>query len=668
MKTDEATSLNLRDGSNELASDQVHEQGHGQSEHLLEVIDASNARNCNTSHNRPFAEVLKSRASRRAVLAGGLGLAASTFFSPGEPALAHGPKKGWGKPHKPHKPHKPLVGFTPVTVADGGGPTPSISPDYEYQVLIPWGDPLEPGGPSYNGDPTSRPTAAEQLRQIGIGHDGMWFFPKEYRHHWHGTFHRFSKDYKGQCTHGMLAINHEFGANDHVLGKAAPESLEDVRLSQHAHGVSVVEIKKIWGKWRQVHSRNARRIHVNTPVAFSGAAAGHPLLKNGAGNAPQGTVNNCANGYTPWGTYLTCEENFNGYFGATGAWTPTEEDDRYGFTPNGFDYGWHQFDPRFDLSNPNYANERNRFGWVVEIDPMNGRQTPVKRTALGRFKHEGVAVTEGKGGRVVCYMGDDQAFDYIYKFVSAGNWKSMLRWGKSPLDHGKLYAAKFNEDGTGEWLELTIDHPDLAARFNDQAELLTYARIAADIVGATPMDRPEWTTVAPNGDVYCTLTNNSGRTETGPGSPLAPNPDGHIIKWRDSHDHIGTRFEWDIFVIAADTHGTEDTFSDPDGLWADPDGRLFIQTDGGQRDGLNNQMLVADTRTGELRRLFTGVLADEITGIAVTPCRRTMFINTQHPGNGDPAATNFPAPQGSGKIPRDCTFVITRKDGGIIGS
>ena len=666
----------MEDLGNNEANHELHEETtevslnntltKGQSDDLDAVIDASGEEICNKTNNTPFEEVLKARVSRRAVLAGGLGLAALSFFEP-RPAFSHGYQKKWW-----NKWRRRLINFKPVPVELGTGPVPVISEDYEYQVLIPWGDPLQPGGPQYSGDPSTRPTADEQLEQIGIGHDGMWFFPKEYRHHRYGSFHNFHKKYRRKrCKQGMLAINHEFGRNTHVLGKSAPESLEDVRLSQHAHGVSVVEIKNIKGTWQQVKSKDARRIHVNSEVEFSGPVAGHPLLKNDANNKFQGTINNCANGYTPWGTYLTCEENFNGYFGAAGNddWVPTtEEDQRYGFAANGFGYGWEDYDERFNLENPDYQNERNRFGWVVEIDPMNGKKKPVKRTAMGRMKHEGVAVTEGRGGRVVCYMGDDQRFDYIYRFVSAGNWRRMLRRGKSPLDYGKLYVAKFNDDGTGDWLELTIDNPVLAARFKDQAEVLTYARIAADLLGATPMDRPEWTTVAPNGDVYCTLTNNSRREVADAANPLAPNADGHIIKWRDSRKHTGKKFKWELFIVAETTHGTEDTFSDPDGLWADPDGRLFIQTDGGQKDNLNNQMLVADTRTGDLRRLFTGVTSDEITGITVTPCRTTMFINTQHPGNGDPTRTNFPAEQDGKTIPRDCTFVITKKDGGIIGS
>lgn len=616
----------------------------------------------NKSKNRPFEDVLQARISRRNLLARSMMLSAAGFVTAvagnqvqqavagtrGKPVMV----APWLRKRRRPQRRRKLLRFQAVKVADGSGPVPTISPDYEYQVLIPWGTPIQPGGPEYNGNPDTRPTADEQAQQVGIGHDGMWFFPIRRRHY-----------------HGMLAINHEFGRNPHVLGKEMPESLEDVRLSQHAHGVSVVEIKKRFnGHWRVVHSNKARRIHVNTPVTFSGPVAGHPLLRTPAGNTPQGTVNNCSNGYTPWGTYLTCEENFNGYFGATGEWTATQAQERYGFSEEGFGYGWEQFDPRFDLSKAEYKNEENRFGWVVEIDPMNAHQTPVKRTALGRFKHEGVGLTVGRGGRVVCYMGDDQRFDYIYKFVSAGNWRWMRARGVSPLDEGKLYVAKFNDDGTGEWLELTIHNPVLGAKFKDQAEVLTYARLAADELGATPMDRPEWTTIAPNEDVYCSLTNNSRREEANKANPLAPNPDGHIIRWRDADHHIGTTFTWDIFIIAEDTHGTKDTFSDPDGLWADPYGRLFIETDGGQKDDLNNQMLVADTHTGEIRRLFTGVTGDEITGLTVTPDQRTMFINTQHPGNGDPDLTNFPAAQGSGKIPRDCTFAIVRKNGGIIGS
>ncbi len=646
----------------------------------------------NTSGNRPFTDVAGVYASRRKVLKGGLTFAAASFFAAPMAFAAKGGKPGPNGAVGQFK-QNGLISFDPVLIADGSGPVPAISADYDYQVLIPWGTAIEPGTSDYTGNPVTRPTAAEQAKQIGIGHDGMWFFPDN-----------------GSNERGVLCINHEFGRNTHLnlasdldavdRGSSSPSlipnSLEAVLRSQNAHGVGVVEIYNNSGTWElDVASNKNRRIHVNTPVAFSGpVAADHPLLNTGA--QPRGTVNNCANGYTPWGTYLTCEENFNGYFGDEsavldlggespawiGSWSPTEEQERYGFSSRGFDYGWERFDPRFDLSQASSLQETNRFGWVVEIDPMAPNSAPVKRTALGRFKHEGVALTVGQGGRAVAYMGDDQRFDYIYKFVSDDNWQAMRAQGKSPLDHGKLYAARFNDDGSGDWLELTIANPALDARFSSQEEVLVYARIAADIVGATPMNRPEWTTVAPNGDVYCALTNNSRRQpeQEDSANPLQANSDGHIIRWHDSEQHTGTTFDWEIFIISDDTQedGDERTFGDPDGLWVDPDGRLFIQTDGGQKKGLNNQMLVCSTFDGpndptdpgklDVRRLFTGVSSDEITGITVTPDRRIMFINTQHPGNGDPTRTNFPAATDGVTIPRDCTIVITRKDGGIIGS
>ncbi|MEO0837138.1 MAG: alkaline phosphatase PhoX, partial [Cyanobacteria bacterium J06642_3] len=508
----------------------------------------------NRSGNRPFEDILKASFSRRNLFKRSAALSATGFLG----ALASNnlvPKSA--SAGTVFDPDPGLINFAELTIAEATADprVPSISVDYEYSVLIPWGTPILPGGPEYTGDPNARPTSAEQEQQVGIGHDGMWFFAKN------GTSN----------TEGMLCINHEFGTNFHVLGKEDPESLEDVRRSQHAHGVSVVALRKARGSWGVVASPNSRRIHVNTPVEFSGPVAGHPLLENNAGNSPQGTVNNCANGFTPWGTYLTCEENFNGYFGSTEGEifdeNLTPEQDRYGFSSVGFNFGWFQFDPRFDLSNPDYANEHHRFGWVVEVDPNNGRKTAVKRTALGRFKHEGFAFATGAGGRAVGYMGDDERFDYCYRYVSDTSWRSMIARGLSPFDFGKLYVARFNEDNTGEWLELTINNPLLAERFNDQAEVLVFARIAADILGATPMDRPEWTTVAPDGSVFWSLTNNNQRETPGPANPLAPNDDGHIIRTTDTFQNTGLNFAWEIVIIAEDTHaeGDERNFSDPDG-------------------------------------------------------------------------------------------------------
>ncbi|GAB5413725.1 MAG: PhoX family phosphatase [Congregibacter sp.] len=614
-------------------------------------IDDSENHPSNKSNNRPFNEILSADVKRRDVMKGGLAAGATSFFASSFIADAQAFQEG---------PFGKNITFTPVTLADaaaGDGRMPLISPDYEYQTLIPWGDPLEPSGPAYaeRGN-----TADEQARQIGIGHDGMWYFP-------------LKEDMEPQLRRakinqrGLLVINHEFGRNTHVLGKDAPESLEDVRMSEHAHGVSVVRIENIDGTWQTVDSDLSRRIHVNTPVEFSGPAAGSALLATPNGNFPLGTVNNCGNGTTPWGTYLTCEENFNGYFGASNvetSWVPTAEQERYGFSENGFGYGWHLYDKRFDLSDPDYMNEENRFGWMVEIDPYEPSQRPIKRTAMGRFKHEGAAWREAEDGRVAFYMGDDQRFDYIYKYLSARPWRDMLAEGVSPLDEGTLFVAQFQEGGIGEWLPLTPDNPNITS-YDTQEEILVYARVAADEAGATPMDRPEWTATAPDGTIYVTLTNNSQRTEPNVANPLAPNADGFIIRFKDD-DVNGDSFQWEIFLIAEDTHGTEGSFSDPDGIAVDNRGRVFIETDGGQKDGLQDQLLVADAVTGETRRLFMGVSGDEITGFAFTPDRRTLFINVQHPGNGDPSETNFPANDGV-SIPRDSTVVIRRKDGRQVG-
>ena len=606
----------------------------------------------NPTDTRPFSDLLATRLSRRNAVAGGAAAAAAALLGSAAPAFAEeadddrGDDRDNGGRERRNDASGDDIDFAPVPNSAATGPTPTISDDYTYDVLIPWGDPIQPGGPRFSWPPTSAEVAEQQ---IGIGHDGMWLFPTGRRE-------------------GLLCINHEFGRTPHVLGKEVPETEEEVKIMQAVHGVSVVKIRQRGrGSWRHVRGNENRRITVNTPVDFSGPVAGSDLLATKAGNPTLGTVNNCANGYTPWGTYLTCEENFNGYFGATGAWTPTAAQERYGFSEEGFGYAWHLFDDRFDLSNPDYVNEENRFGWIVEIDPKRPRRNPVKRTALGRFKHEGCAITVGKGNRIVGYMGDDQRFDYIYKFVSSGDWMEMIDRGVSPLDEGVLYVARFNDDGCGDWIELSMANPDLASAFSSQEEILTYSRLAADAVGATPMDRPEWTTVGPGGEVFCTLTNNSRREEANAANPLAPNPDGHIIKWIDNDRHTGTRFLWDIVLLSQDTFGTEYQFGSPDGLWADPDGRLFIETDGDQPDGLNNQLVVKNC-AGETRRLLSGVTDDEITGLAVDEDRRTLFVNLQHPGNGDPAATNFPAEPDGVTVPRDATLVIRRKNGGIVGS
>jgi hypothetical protein len=444
-----------------------------------------------------------------------------------------------------------------------------------------------------------------------------------------------------------------------------------------------------------VDSRFSRRITGLTPVTFSG-----PLTladkRLASKNEAMGTLNNCSMGYTPWGTYLACEENFNGYFGTTDpTWTPDKVQARYGISRNGFGYLWHTVDPRFDIAkNP---READRFGWVTEIDPFDPTSTPVKRTALGRFKHESCAVTE-TDGTVVVYSGDDENLDYVYKFVGSRPYAEVLAEGKSPLDEGRLYVARFNDDGTGRWLPLVFGEGPLTAAngFSDQAEVVWKARVAGDVLGATKLHRPEWVSVDEvTKDVYVTLTNGNDTATTVPRSvvPRAFNDVyGSILKWAETGgDNRSLTFDWDLFVLAGDRTRDPrvdiqgDAFGSPDGIWSDPDRRIWIQTDvsnGSQRRGDyvnlgNNMMLAADPETREIRRFLTGPNGCEITGVITTPDQRAMFINVQHPGEattalGAPTPANPSAvsswPTGGKSRPRAATVVITKDDGGVIGT
>lgn len=520
-------------------------------------------------------------------------------------------------------------------------------------------------------------------------HDGMHFFPLA-----------------GSSTHGLLCVNHEY-TDDGLLHPdgMANWSAEKVRKAKAAHGVSVIEVRAEKGGWQVVRpSTYGRRITANTPIRIAGPAGGSPALRTAddpGGRLARGTFNNCAMGVTPWGTYLTCEENFNGYFKAGVAQTPAQK--RYGITARTAGYRWHEHDERFDAER--HPNEANRFGWVVEIDPFRPDSIPVKHTALGRFKHEGAFVTRAHDRRVVVYMGDDERFEYIYKFVSARPHDAGAPAG-DVLDEGTLYVARFAEDGSGQWLALRHGENGLtpASGFADQADILVRTRQAADFVKATPMDRPEWIAVHPeSGEVYCSLTNNSQRgTDGKPGidavNRRAKNRHGQIVRWREAEqDAAASRFTWDVFVECGDPAQADsahqgnikgDLFASPDGLAFDSAGRLWIQTDVstsalGKPDHAafgNNQMLVADPTTGEVRRFLTGPRGCEVTGITQTPDGRTLFVNIQHPGEtpserGNPAQTTavsgWPAsqfPHLTGGRPRSATVVIQRIDGGLIGT
>lgn len=585
----------------------------------------------NRSSNASFHDVLR---ARRALLKSGLGAAVIAAL----PACV-----------TPQS--RPQLTFTPI--APSSEDALRVPQGYDAQVLFRWGDPVgaSEGMPEFRMDASN--SAADQALQAGMHHDGMHYFPID------------------GSRHGLLAMNHEYLDQGLLFPDGMRTwSAEKVLKAQNAVGVSVIEVQLVNNQWRIVRpSRYARRITARTPCRISGPATGHALMRTAAdpeGRTVLGTYNGCAHGWTPWGTYLTCEENWHAQFVNAGTISPAQR--RYRISAQGFGYRWEEHDERFDAEL--HPNEPNRFGWIVEIDPFDPQAAPVKRTALGRIKHEGAASSVGPDGRVAFYMGDDEGFEYIYKFVTARPYDPKNRAAnRDLLDEGMLYVARFNADGTGEWRSL--DGPD-------QGQIVTHARIAADAAGATKMDRPEWIVPHPQTrEVYASLSNNSARRSADPANPSAPNLFGHILRWREAGDDpAATAFRWDVFVVAGpsgkgNVHG--DAFACPDGLWFDSLGTLWVQTDmspsvlgRGEYASLgNNQALAVDPVAKVFRRFLTGPRGCEITGFHTTPDNRTAFVNIQHPGEG--MGSNWPdfAPGGR---PRSATVAICRRDGGIIGS
>lgn len=651
----------------------------------------------NRSSNAYFGDILERRLSRRGVLRGGLATVIAGLMATRLPltqALAANAGAG-----------SPTMGFNPVGISAADNVV--VPEGYRVQSFIPWGTPITGDMPAFS----LAASGEEQAHQVGSHHDGMHFFALN-----------------GSSTDGLLVLNHEYVEPRFLHAAASGLALDRDAFPQHedgsrdadqvikemnAHGVSVVRVRaNEQGEWEVVQDALNRRITAQTPMQLSGPVAGTEHLVtqySPEGLMTRGTLNNCAHGVTPWNTYLAAEENWAGYF----ANTDTDIDrrqSRYGIeTRDTGRYQWHRADQqsdqfsRFDASSrgaspaEDFRNEPHAFGWMVEIDPMNPDSVPVKRTHLGRFAHEGVIFAPAVEGQpVVAYSGDDSRFEYIYKFVSRRPFDAATADG-SLLDEGTLYVARFNDDGSGEWLALAPGQNGLTPEngFADLADILVNTRSAADHVGATRMDRPEWGAVDPQtGDVYFTLTNNTRRAEGDehPANPRANNSFGHIIRWQEEGTHAGERFAWDLFVLAGDQDDSRDLagnalvedniFASPDGLWIDADRRVWIQTDISESEmntGIyevfgNNQMLVANPETGEIKRFLTGPVGQEITGVVTTPDQRTMFVNVQHPG----ATTTEEAfaegrftshwPEGGSAIPRSATLVITREDGGIIGA
>ncbi|MCP5368373.1 MAG: PhoX family phosphatase [Hyphomicrobiales bacterium] len=559
-----------------------------------------------------------------------------------------------------------------AAVAANSEDTITVPQGYTWNVVAAWGDPLWTGAAGF--DHATRGTGESQEKAFGDNTDGMYLF-----------------SYRGRS---ILTVNNEYVNVPIIYGNRdskKPETADDVRKGKAGHGITVMEIALKDGKWGIVKdSPFNRRITADSPMQITGPAAGHDWLKTAAdptGTQSLGTWNNCANGHTPWGTYLTCEENFNGYFSSSDdAYEPTDAMKRYGIGKKDWGYNWAMTDDRFDISK--HPNECNRAGYVVEIDPFDPASTPRKRTALGRFKHENAEVVVNPDGHVVVYLGDDERGEFLYRFVSAGKY---VKGGdnRDLLETGTLSVARFGDDMRGQWVALTPATTGMAS----QAEICIHTRQAASKVGATTMDRPEWVAANPTrAEVYCSLTNNKNRgkkpnaggdaTPVGGPNPRADNRYGQIVRWRpDGGDHTAEGFAWDLFVLAGnptvhqdDRKGSanvtaDNMFNSPDGLKFDASGILWIQTDGNYSNAKdfagqgNNQMLAADADTGEIRRFLVGPKECEITGLTWSADRRTMFVGIQHPGErGD---SHFPG--GGDSVPRSCIIAVARADGAVIG-
>lgn len=604
-----------------------------------------------------FDAVLERALSRRGLMGGALRFGLGSFLL-GTAGLL-----------RPGLAQADSFGFAPVAASTEDALR--LPEGFVARVLIAWGDPVLPGGMPF--DAASRGTAESQARAMGDNCDGMEIFQR------------------GGRT--VLAVNNEYANRAVIWGtppEGRPRGADDIEKGMMAHGVTLVEITPDAEGWQVVAgSPLNRRITPRTPMRLAGPAAGDALLRTSAdpdGIASLGTWNNCGSGRTPWGTLLTCEENFNGYFTAS---DPATADDpalrRYGIGGRGYGYGWAEIEPRYDPTRE--PNEPNRAGYVVEIDPFDPASVPVKRTALGRFKHENAEVVLAADGRVVVYMGDDERGEFLYRFVSAGRFAPGAETGRL-LDEGRLAVAVFEDDGAGAWADLTPEATGMSA-----AQIAVHTRIAASRVGATTMDRPEWVAAHPQrAEVYVALTNNRERgvapnaggdaqPVNGP-NPRAENRYGQILRWRPrGGDHAADRFDWDLFALAGNpaVHADDragsanidatNLFNSPDGLRFDRFGRLWIQTDGNDSDagdfaGMgNNQMLVGDPLTGEIRRFLTGPVGCEVAGLAFSPDGRTLFVGIQHPG--PEGASRWP--DGGEGPPRSAVVAVRREDGGVIG-
>ncbi len=651
----------------------------------------------NPDTERSIGTVIARRFSRRDILKGSLGVAASTTLF-GADALVAGRARA-----------ETLSSAIFKELAAGIDERHHVAEGYTADVLLRWGDPLFPGMAPFDAH---KLTGEEQARRFGYNNDYVAFFPLG-----------------SAGDRGLLCFNHEYvnsevmfpGLNRLKRTDFSKITEAHVAVEMAAHGVTVVEIVREGERWRPVLEGKAnRRITASTPMTVDGPAAGHARLKTGAdpeGLRVLGTFNNCAGGHTPWGTYLTAEENFHGYFWSD---TPDFADKLRIAGPGGTGgaearsymryrvpsawYNWGRHVERFNVEKE--PHEPNRFGWIVEIDPSDPTSTPVKHTALGRFSHEGAECLINKDGRVVLYSGDDARFEYVYRFVSRDRYREGDRaHNMRLLSEGTLSVARYNEDGTLDWLPLVFGEGPLTPEhgFQSQADVVIDARIAGDLLKATPMDRPE--DVEPNrrtGKVYAMLTNNERRKadQKNAANPRAENAFGHIIEMTPpDNDHTAARFTWDLLVVCGDPAVTEigarwnpattadGWFACPDNCAFDADGRLWVSTDQGSgavRNGRADGLYAVDSEgslRGRSRLFFRAPIGAEVCGPCFTPDGETLFLAVQHPGTdgasawkpfGRPSTFEDPATRWPdfepNMPPRPSVLVIRRKGGGRIAS
>ncbi|MFD7226736.1 PhoX family protein [Streptomyces sp. NPDC059881] len=655
----------------------------------------------NTSDNEYAGDIIAGALSRRSMMrtaavvtvataAGGAVLtqnapSAQAAAVPATDGIRHGGHGGGGSADGARG-----LRFTPV--APNTADQVTVPAGYAQNVVIRWGEPILRGAPAFNAD---KQTAAAQAGQFGYNNDFLSLLPLR--------------------EHGrqVLVANHEY--TDEVLMfkgyDAANPTREQVEIAWAAHGLSVVVVQeeRRSGKLTPVsrHHLN-RRLTATSVFRLTGPAAGSDLLKTSAdptGTKVLGTLNNCAGGTTPWGTTLHGEENFNQYF-ANGT---SATDKRYGLGTGATERKWERFDKRFDAAQE--PNESHRFGWVVELDPYDPDSTPRKRTALGRFKHEAAQPRLTRDGRPVVYMGDDERFDYFYKFVSSkrmkkGNSRSAREHNLTLLDEGTLYVAKLTGDspaaeidgtgklpndgefdGSGVWIPLATGDVSHVEGMTAE-EVYVFTRLAGDKVGATKMDRPEDVEPSPRtGRVYVALTNNTDRGKAGKAGADEANPrnlnkHGQILELAEHWDDPSADgFAWRLFLVAGDPEDpatyfagypkeTVSPISCPDNVAFDPHGNLWISTDGaqlGSHDGLFGVATLGERR-GELKQFLTVPKGAETCGPIIQD--RRVIVAVQHPGEIDGATVEKPAsvwPDGPGKIVRPSVVAVYRKDGRDIG-